>query len=83
MQSDITTLAQSCGVDPITVEQAALAVCRRLIAWHGDAPIDTSREIIEAALMDHVDTVKSMALGVHMNRDRFARQVLGLIAVND
>lgn len=79
MTADITALAQSCGVDPLTVEQAAHAVCRRLIEWHGDEPIEASQELIETALLDHVETSKRMSIKAHMNQGRFARQVLGLL----
>lgn len=79
MQADIDHLAQSCGVDPLTIEQAAHAVCRRLIDWHGDAPIEASQELIETALLDHVETNKRMSIRAHMNQQQFARQVLGLI----
>lgn len=79
MQTDIERLALSCGVDPLTIEQAAHAVCRRLIDWHGDEPIDASRDLIEAALLDHVETNKRMSIRAHMNQRHFARQVLGLL----
>src|SRR5690606_11915585 len=82
MQADIDHLAQSCGVDPLTIEQAAHAVCRRLIEWHGDEPIAASRELIETALGDYVKTVKSMSISAHMHNQRFSRQVLDLIGAS-
>ncbi|TKR55355.1 hypothetical protein D7I39_11090 [Allopusillimonas ginsengisoli] len=82
IQQQLNDLAESCGVDPITVEIAAQAVVQRLHKWYGDDIEKVGQEDIEVALIDFTKEMKHCAIKAHMNITKFGEQVLELARFN-